>query len=495
MTAPPAAGGVLEAVRDRELRRLDWRFLRPGVPIDHLTAPSRSALRSLVAQSPPGRSVWLEWRRPVFSGGRRLRARLRSAGLEDIALYWPYPGLARPWFWLPLGSEAALGYIRESRLPAQTMVRRTVDRPLRALWRWAAKRELLWPLGALARVPGLTPNSDDLLARIRREWATWGLGPPPDRVTWMLLTRGPRSINKVVGLVFAEPDPAPRMVVKLPRVPEVHAALEREAAALAAVHARIPGGLKGAPRVLFCDQRSGGLALGETALPGRPLFSLLTSATYRELAFQAVDWLINLAGPLAAEGSIRAGQLVEDAFREFAATFGAVVDSADLRATERLVGPLAELPSVPEHRDFSPWNLHVAPGGGLVAYDWESAVPAGLPLNDLVYFLAYLTFFKDQAIQRDRKDNGVQLDRCLESYRRARDPATVTGAVHRECIARYARGVGLDPMHERGLHLLTWIIHSHSEYRRLTADAGGKPTAASLRRSLFLALWREELHR
>jgi hypothetical protein len=44
-------------------------------------------------------------------------------------------------------------------------------------------------------------------------------------------------------------------------------ALRREAAALAAVHARTPGGLRGAPRVLFCDDRSGGWALGEGGPP------------------------------------------------------------------------------------------------------------------------------------------------------------------------------------------------------------------------------------
>jgi aminoglycoside phosphotransferase (APT) family kinase protein len=486
MTSPVAALAVPEASRDRELRRLDWRFLRPGVTLERVEDPSPEALRALAKRAEPGHGVYLEWRRPVLGGGKALRARLESAGFEQVALYWPCPGLRRPWFWLPLGSDAAAGYVRATRLPARAAVRRALDRPLRALWRWAAAGEWLWPICAVAYAPGSSPPADELLGRIAREWAAWGLGTPPQRLTWMLLTRGPRSISKVVGLVFAEPEPTPRLVVKLARVPEAEGALRHEAAALAAVHAHVPGGLRGAPQVLFCDERSGRLALGETALSGRPLFSLLTAGTYRDLAFRAADWLADLAGPLAWGASGAAGAIVEATLRDFAAAFGSVADPVEIRATERIVAPLADLSSVPEHRDFSPWNVHVAADGGLVVYDWESAEPVGLPLTDLVYFLTYLAFFHDRAITRGR---------CPESYRRTRDPRTFTGGVYHDCLTHYAERIGLDAGHVRGLHLLTWLIHTRSEHRRLAADAGGRPPAASLRRSLFLALWQEELRR
>ena len=479
----PVVECLPEAARDRELRRRDWRFLRPGVTLQPLEGSSPAALRALAASGPRAQGVYLESRGPV-PGARSLRTRLESAGFEDVALYWPYPGLGRPWFWLPLNSEAALEYVRATRLPARGLLRRAVDRPVRAAWHWAAVRERLWPVCAVARLSGSPHSADDLLERIGREWTAWGLGTTPARVTWMLVTRGARSINKVVGLVFAEPDPVPRIVVKLPRVPEVHEGLRREAAALATVEARMPGGHPGIPRLLFCDDRSGGLALGETALPGRPLFALLTRATYRDLAVRAADWLADLAAPPATRPAGSAGESVQAAVRDFATAFAPVVDRAELQMTDRLLAPLADLASVLEHRDFSPWNVHVAPDGRLVAYDWESAEPAGLPLNDLVYFLAYLAFFYDGAIESGR---------CPESYRRARDPGTFTGGVHRECLARYADRVGLDAAQVRGLHALTWLIHARSEYLRFAADAGGPPPPAALRRSLFLALWRQEL--
>ena len=482
MSGPPPGPVLPEAARDRELRRRDWQFLRPGVVLHPLHALGGAALRAVGTGSPPA-GIYFESRAPR-PGARRLRARLESAGFEDVALYWPCPRLGRAWFWLPLGSPAALEYVRTTRLPARSPLRRAVDRPLRAFWHWAAAHERLWPICAVAR-PAASPRSaEDLLQRIAREWTTWGLGSPPARLTWMLVTRGARSINKVVGLVFAEPDPLPRMVVKLPRAPEAADGLRREEVALAAVAARAPRGHPGVPRLLFCDEQSGGLALGETALPGRPLFAMLAEGAYRDLALRATDWLAAFAAVPAAAPPGAAGRVIERTLREFATAFGPVVGQAELRATERLVAPLMDLPSVIEHRDFSPWNVHVGPDGGLLAYDWESAEPAGLPLNDLVYFLAYLAFFRDGAIASGS---------CPESYRRARDPSTFTGRIHHECVARYAERVGLDDRHVRGLHALTWLVHTRSEYLRFAADAGGEPPAAALRRSLFVNLWRQEL--
>jgi hypothetical protein len=483
MSVPGSAAAGRELALDRRLRREDWRYLHPGLPLERVEHPSEAALGRIVSRA-GGSGLYLEWTRPLLGGGKALRRRLHAAGLRDVELYWPWPGLHRPWFWLPLGSEAAIGYIGASRLPARSAWRRALDRPLRALWRRAAAAERLWPLCAVVGPATPAGAAEPLRRRLEREWPLWGLDTPPSRLSWLLLTRGGRSINKVVGLVFAEPDPVPRVVVKLARVPQAEEGLRREAGALDAVHARTPGGVRGAPRVLFCDSSAGPLALAETALPGRPLFAAVNLHTHRALAIAATDWLGSLANARAPVGA--ADHVVESALRDFAARFESVLDPAELRAAERLVAPLLGLPSVPEHRDFSPWNVHVAPEGGLVVYDWESAEPAGLPLIDLVYFLAYLAFFQEGT---------VETARCAKSYRRARDPSTFTGAVHQECVERYVARVGLDPGHVRSLHALTWLIHSRSEYDRLAADAGGPPSTDVLHRSLFLALWREELRR
>jgi hypothetical protein len=476
----------LEEARNRELRRRDWRFLHPGLPLQHLERVPRN-VEELTAGSgsPQPGGVYLEWRRAGLGGASALREKLARVGVRDVEIYWPWPGLRQPWFWLPLGSKAAAAYVAGTRLQPRSWIRRVIDPALRALWSRAAAAERLWPLCAVGRIEGVARN-ESLRDRIDREWEAWGIGDRPLRHAWMLLTRGGRTINKVVGLVFAEPDPTPRIAVKLARVPEAEPALHREARVLAVVHGRAPGGLRGAPRVLFCDDRSGVLALAETALPGRPLFSLLQPSRYREIAMLAVEWLADLAGPLAPGRAGAAAGVVHEALRRFADSFGAVITPAELRQTEQLLEPLAGLPSVLEHRDFSPWNVHLAPNGDIVVHDWESAEPVGLPLTDLVYFLTYLGFFRARASAPDH---------CAAVYRTGRSRGSATGAVHAEALARYASRIGLDPTHVRGLHALTWLIHSRSEYHRLVADLGGPPAPNALGRSLFLALWREELRR
>ncbi|HNN98206.1 MAG TPA: hypothetical protein PKI03_38340 [Pseudomonadota bacterium] len=37
------------------------------------------------------------------------------------------------------------------------------------------------------------------------------------------------------------------------------------------------------------------------------------------------------------------------------------------------------------------------------------------------------------------------------------------------------------------------MLHARSEYRRMVADAGERPSDATLRAGLFLGLWEEEL--
>jgi len=61
-------------------------------------------------------------------------------------------------------------------------------------------------------------------------------------------------------------------------------------------------------------------------------------------------------------------------------------------------------------------------------------------------------------------------------------------------MARYISHIGLDATALRPLRLLTWMLHSRSEYRHfVVADVAGKPEREILRRSLFVELWEEEL--
>lgn len=325
----------------------------------------------------------------------------------------------------------------------------------------------------------------DVLEVIRAGWSSWGFGPPPVHLSRLLLTGGKRSINKVVGLVFAASDTQPRLVVKMPRVPESIPHLHREAASLQALPSLRPRGMPGVPRLLFCHDAVHLVALGETVVTGQPLSLLLTRANFRELALKATDWLAELAGHAAAQPrSCWWDRLVAPVLKDFETTFVDVVDPSSIRETKAVLATLGDLPIVCEQRDFSPWNVLVTPAGELAVLDWESAEIRGLPALDLIYFLAYLSFFIDGA---------MSLGRFRDSYRATLDPASPTGSVVSECCARYAARTGLSPGALYPLRLLVWLLHSRSEYMQLVSDAAGRPDREALRCSLFVNLWQEEL--
>jgi hypothetical protein len=503
-------------MRNRLLRRVDWRFLLPAPVPRQVVSLARGALgdaigliapRAQADQAPQadlavaanpvaadlavlldrleaGGTCYTEWH---ARGPAEVRRRLEQAGFQQVTTYWPWPwpGRSAAWFWMPLESDAAPAFLRATRPRARSPLRRAIDGPLRLLWSRAQRSGWLRPVCAVARKPGGGPAKPrSLLDWLREHWPSWNLGPVPDRLTWLLLTRGPRTISKVVGLVFAEPDPTPRLVVKRPRVPEAETGLEREADALTAVQALRPGGMPGVPRLLSCGAPDGYPALVETALTGVPLFTLLDRSTYRDLALRGTDWLMGLLAHRTARPPGGARRLVASAVEDFERAFGRVADPARLQATMHLLGSVGDPPRVMEQRDFSPWNVHVAAGGELVIFDWESAEPDGLPLLDLIYFLSYLTFFHDGAIASGK---------LRESYRRSLDPSSFTGRVHQECVERYVQCLHLDRGLVRPLRLLTWLIHSRSDYRHLTADAAGTPAPSALRESLFFGLWQEEL--
>jgi hypothetical protein len=271
----------------------------------------------------------------------------------------------------------------------------------------------------------------------------------------------------------------------MPRIVEAIPALYQEAANLAAVHSARPGGFPGVPRVLFCERQGESLVLGETVLTGLPLFTQLRRDNYRELALKATDWLVDLAGqPELEPRSAWWDRLVEPALQEFNESFGSILGQGSLQKARDILAGLGPLPAICEHRDFSPWNVMLADDGELVVLDWEGAELHGLPAMDLIYFLTYLAFFLDNALDSDF---------LKESYQAVLEPTTFTGRVFSECTARYASRLGLDPSTLRPLRLLTWIFHSRSEYHHFTADMAEKPGDKLLKRSLFVRLWEAEL--
>jgi len=525
-----------EHADDRLLRRADWRFLLPrphpvksvcfargelARAVEHISRqmvdptqaagagcdlavtvnPDDETLRAAWDAICPGGALYAEWPSPMVGSRRRVRVRLETVGFEEVRCYrpWPWSSHAPARLWLPLDVPGALQYVLGPPREGVT-TRQGLRSALRRLfWVLVSRVGCLLPLCVTAQKPikqadhlaldnGSGADTDreaGLLDTIRAGWTDWGLGSVPERFSLLFLTGGPRSISKVVGLLFADGDSAPRLAVKMPRVPEAVPGLSREAEVLRAINAARPGGIAGTPRVLFCQEQAGLLMLGETALTGAHLSTVLRRHNYRHLAMVATRWLAELAGrsEWLAPSAWR-GRLIEPVVSDFHESFGSVLDPVMLQETADILATLGPLPLVCEQRDFAPWNVLFDSKGDLVVLDWESAELNGLPAVDLIYFLSYLAFFLDGAMHSGS---------FAESYRNTLDSRTFTGAVQKECLDQYMSQTGIDARALHPLRLLTWMLHSRSEYREFVADSGGRPTPDVLRRSVFAALWAEEL--
>lgn len=522
--------GILgEVHRNRVLRRSDWRFLlpnpRPAKTVCFATGlllesvrqisgrvadprageaardcdlalavdPDARILSRASAALKPGGVLYCEWTRFRLRGRNGIRRRLTAAGLEDVVSYWPDadPSVANPEAWLPLESERVLRhYFVQNRGKSRTAFRKAVRGALRRGRALAPRFRLARPVCSLARKPLGEPRASggELAELVRGRWGSFGLGPVPTTLSWLLLTGGLRSTSKVILLGFADDESRPTIAVKMPRTPETARAVEREGEVLQALQARLgPTAPAGIPRALACERVGGVPVLVETAFTGAPLLSAWTGNNYGALALQASRWLTNLAGnrsPISPEQW--RPRLVDSVLTQFASTFGAAVDEAFLRNLEAGLSDLPPLPLACEQRDFSPWNVLLTPEGELAVVDWESAEIDGLPALDLLYFMVNSSFSLDRARRTGR---------YRESYRAMLDPSTVTGSVYAKCLDLYCSRVGVNPSSIPVLRLLAWLVHSASDYRLLCKDEGGEPAPETLRQSVYFVLCEEELRR
>jgi glycosyltransferase involved in cell wall biosynthesis len=439
---PEGAEALPESRRNPLLRREDWRFALPGAEL-----VARHVL-------------------PLPGGARRARRRAEAAGFGEVRVYWPGPLPHRPpQFWLPVDSAEAAERVLTER-PPESFPAKVLQR----LWRLARRAGLLAPLYVIGRRGG-GERSDDI--------------PLSPSASLLLLTGGHRSINKVVGLAFEEGVKKPIAAVKFARVTEAEPGLEREAAVLRRLGEERPD-LQGTPGLRGEGRRAGRLAVVEDAIEGRSLLDQLTPGNFEDVALRVTELLIELArGDRTPDPSWRE-RLVEQPLIDFERNFGGVIAAGSVGVVSSILDGLGELPSVPEHRDCSPWNVVLTPGGDPVLLDWESAEPEGLPGLDLVYFLANCAFVLDGAIESGR---------TRETYAKLLDPRTAYGQIARRARNRYMQALGIGGADFRRLRLLCWIVHSRSDYRHLQLESQDAPRPEQLLRTMFLGLVAEELWR
>ena len=431
-----ALEGMPESRRNPLVRQLDWRFLLPDA------------------------ELLAHWRLPRPGRIGRAKRRAEAAGYTDVRAYWAGPLPHRPpQFWLPLEVEEATEYLLATRAP-----RSFAGGLLRRLWRLVRGAGLLAPVYLVGRRAG---GADE------------GAIPLPPSSPLLLLTTGHRSINKAVGLAFEGDSEKPAKAVKFARVAEAEPGLETEAAVLRRLGGERPN-LPGVPHLVGEGSRDGRLAVVQEAVEGGSLLDALGPGNFGEVAMQVTRLLVGLArGPRRDPDPDWRTRLVDEPLEWFERTFQPVP------AARPLLDGLGDLPPAVEHRDCSPWNVLLAPGGVPALLDWESAEPEGLPGLDLVYFLANCAFVLDGALESGR---------TRETYARLLDPATPHGAVAARAIAEYTAALGISEADFRRLRLLCWIVHSRSDYRHLRLESG-EPSAEALRASTFFGLVEEELAR
>ena len=428
----------------------------------------RTALREAAERVPPGGWLWAELR------GRHRRspwlADVRAAGLPDVTPHWLWPTADAPTRIVPLTAPAAVE-LALTRHGGGGPVARTLARAVTSsgLCRLAAR-----DVGVLAsRAAG---GASGLAAWLEASRERFGLDPAAGPLSCLFLTPRFRASASVIVLVTAGRDPAPRLVVKLPRRRDLDDGLAREAAGLAAAAGRGLDRDGSAPR-LVVHERSPALGgwpvLVETALAGPALRPSVVRRRPGPTVAAVEAWLLGLAeGAERRRADERVARLLAGPLEPLARI--GTPERALVERTLEVCRPLdtAVLPVVLEHGDLSHPNLIALGGGRVGAVDWELAEPGGLPLQDLVFVLAYVA----------------------GARRRARTPADHEAAVRADeadtaaRLRRHAASLGVPEALVAPLVAACWARQTASTWRRT-----GEEDPAWLRSSRVARLWRRSV--
>lgn len=518
-----------EVELNRLLRRIDWRFLLPGGNVGRIVysrADARllSALRLMCEHvshlsdaSPPSADLavlvdpdegtlcaarsalredgtcYIEWN--SLSGGtlRVIRKKLENAGFYEAVCYWawPIPRKSAPRFWVPLDSRAAQAHFLATR-PIRHGLRNSVRRAQRFAWRLAFRYGARVPVCAVARKRPRSPGTAtwdgmnlELAEHLKVAWVSDLKQPTrPDRLSWVLLTGGTASFNKLVGLVHAADEARPRVAVKLARSTTAEDGLRAEARALELLASRRPT-LHGVPRLLFCRRLSFGLALAESAVRGRPLGELVTRTGLRDVALTATDWFSDLADrPRLVPRIDWSSRLIDPILDAFDGLPGPAIVPDLIARTRTLFAVLPDLPLTISHGDAGPTNVLMDEARRISVIDWEDCEPLGLPVGDLIVLLTYLIF---------HVEDPWKTGRFRQVYRATLDPTSEYGRLRLECLRRYADHIGLDASTTAPLAVVPWMQRSLREHQGMLDASLGSEGREAFRRGLYVSLWEEEL--
>lgn len=300
------------------------------------------------------------------------RAPLAREGWEARA-YLPVPAEA-PEAWLPADAPAACAYALTRWLVASKRWKRLRNRMLELLLkrRIGVRRLPLVTVGARGDVtPYVVRAACETIGR--RSMSGW------------LMTTGTGASEEYRGVfhLFEPGHAEPRMVVKFGRQPGATDPFDRDRRGLAAVYAAGAVAARHAPALIASFESEGLPASIESAAVGERLAPLLRgpgpTGDKEKVVERVAEWIVELGQSTARLGAL------DDERRRLAEEV--VPAWLPFGADESLTDRIPDVPAVLQHNDLWSDNV-IVDGEDFTVIDWEDARAAGLPLWDLVYFLA-----------------------------------------------------------------------------------------------------------
>lgn len=308
-----------------------------------------------------------------------------------------------------------------------------------------------------------------LRAVINQHWGALAAGErPPDRLSFLLLTKGREPVGKIVVLTFVAGEAAPRFIIKLARLKEHNPAIQAEYLNLRLISAHGNHGRVRTPEPLLCWEDDGRVCLVESVVDGVDLWN--ANSRVRSVAFvdPVVDWLIHLGRLPLGRRTEHTVDAIADMVAHAARHVRSEAERCQLEAiTRHLEGRPADcLPHVFEHDDMGTWNVTVSRAGTIGILDWESTRYDGFPAADLFFFLAHYGFMMHATrTQADR------LESFAETFFRHGSFARVAMSA----VRRYTAALGVPRPWLLPLFLTCWLQHATAEVTRV-----GTPLSDSL---------------
>ena len=414
-------------------------------PLDLVVAPVDRA----------GEAAALRPRAAILEG----RGRRRLAGLRERA-YLPLPAHGEPLVYVPHGAPGPARYAFATWAYADSPWKRLRNRAVGEL----AAHHLLPPIR-----PEVIVGSRPAQPFVVQGALELGM---PDDVEPLLLAGQGDDYSRGAFLLFERGASEPSWALKFQRLPVPVLTFELEARGLS-LAAEAGGAIAAhAPRWLGGDETEGLRWTLETAAPGRPLLANLRSSGSDGAVGRVCRWLLEVGrttlAPPAALGEERR-RLLEEVLPEWG------LDSD-------LVEALDGVPAVLLHNDVGSWNI-VVDGDDFTVLDWEDCVRHGLPLWDLLYFLA------DSAAHLDGITDPAERGPHFERLFLGEAPSS---KLLFEWVRHMVGALALPEAAVGPIATLCWLHHGLSGDRRAasTSDASSKGHVAHTMFRDFGERWR-----